>query len=128
VFQPGEQIIVDTPIGMWPGIVSCTLHLQVNLLLIYDFKFESYVEGHPGMIRFSLFPRETSQEILIEHENNIIPFPLDHIEVLFNNPNSKILKHFYRHRLTKATALKCWKRYAMLWPMHESVLHRMLGV
>jgi hypothetical protein len=80
VFQPGEQIIVDTPIGMWPGIVSCTLHLQVNLLLIYDFKFESYVEGHPGMIRFSLFPRKT-KEILIGHKDIIIPFPLDRIEV-----------------------------------------------
>jgi hypothetical protein len=31
VFQPGEQIIVDTPqIGMWPGIVSCC-----NLNLIF---------------------------------------------------------------------------------------------
>jgi hypothetical protein len=24
-FQPGEQIIVNAKIGMWPGIVSCNL-------------------------------------------------------------------------------------------------------
>jgi hypothetical protein len=106
VFQPGEQIIVDTPIGMWPGIVSCTLPLQVNLLLIYDFKFESYVEGHPGMIHFSLFPRKTSQEILVGHKHNIIPFPLDRIEVFLIIQNI-IKKHFYRHRLTTATVLMC---------------------
>jgi hypothetical protein len=77
VFQPGEQIVVNTPIGMWPGIVSYNLNFTFNL---YDFKFESYVEGHPGMIRFSLFPRKT-KEILIGHKDIIIPFPLDRIEV-----------------------------------------------
>jgi hypothetical protein len=83
VFQPGEQIIVDTQIGMWPGIVSYNLNLITFNL--YDFKFESYVEGYPGMIRYSLFPRKTTQEILIGQKDSIIPFPLVNIEVLFNN-------------------------------------------
>jgi hypothetical protein len=80
VFQPGEQIIVDTQIGMWPGIVSCNLNLIA--FNFYGFKFESYVDGHPDTIRYSLFPRKTSQEILIGQKDSIIPFPLDNIEVL----------------------------------------------
>jgi hypothetical protein len=33
--RPGEQIIVDTQIGLWPGIVSCNLlNFSFNL---YDF-------------------------------------------------------------------------------------------
>jgi hypothetical protein len=48
-FQPGEQIVVNNHIGMWPGIVSCNL-FAVNFLL-FDITLSS---SHMSRIRYAI--------------------------------------------------------------------------
>uniref|UniRef100_A0A914MYV3 PWWP domain-containing protein n=1 Tax=Meloidogyne incognita TaxID=6306 RepID=A0A914MYV3_MELIC len=68
-FIPGDPIIVDTSIGMWPGI------------------FHSYID-EPGPdaddIRYTLFPRDPSSDILAGKKASIVHFPLPHIEQSIN--------------------------------------------
>ncbi|KAL7072142.1 hypothetical protein ACQ4LE_008444 [Meloidogyne hapla] len=69
LFTPGDPIIVDTSIGMWPGI------------------FHSYAEGvapESDDIRYTLFPRDPSSDILAGKKSSIVHFPLAHIEQSIN--------------------------------------------
>jgi hypothetical protein len=44
-------------------------------------QFQEYVEGQPETIRYKLFPRKSSNEMLTGPKENMIPFPLEQIEV-----------------------------------------------
>lgn len=75
-FEPGDTIIVDTKIGMWPGI------------------FHSYVEDNQTQIRYTLFPRTQPVELLTGPLSSLLHFPLDQIDAAMMDFNgSDVLMH-----------------------------------
>jgi hypothetical protein len=74
---------VNTEFGMWPGTVSCNMQL-IYFKFIWFLKFESYFDGNPEMIRYSLFLCKMEKKIFIIQKDSIFPFPLEKIEVFFS--------------------------------------------
>lgn len=68
-YEPGETIIVDTKIGMWPGI------------------FHSYDKSDPAKIIYTMFPRSTTKEMMSTSKDNIFHFPLEQIEEAIQEGN-----------------------------------------
>ncbi|KAL3109520.1 hypothetical protein niasHT_011675 [Heterodera trifolii] len=76
-FKQGDPVIVDTPMGMWPGM------------------FISYVKGNPSLVNYSLFPREEhSHEVVQTSGEAIMAFPPEQIEQAIEDgrsSNSEVL-------------------------------------
>lgn len=66
---------------------NCLCSLKKNLTLFLFLKFHSYAEdvGPEGEdIRYTLFPRDPSSDILMGKKTSIVHFPLAHIEQSIN--------------------------------------------